>query len=72
MVCSSGWEYSTDGKCEKMPPTKMLNVPPSGFIVHAEVKGNPAMMQWHKCIILYCIVAVCSFDHPTDSDGTAS
>ncbi|PWZ16010.1 Pentatricopeptide repeat-containing protein [Zea mays] len=63
-----GWEYSTDGKCEKMPSTKMLNVriqslpcfeqegmiwiwpgddppkatipsllPPSGFIVHAEI-----------------------------------
>jgi hypothetical protein len=26
MVCSSGWEYSTDGKCEKMPSTNMLNV----------------------------------------------
>jgi chlorophyllide a oxygenase len=23
---TSGWEYSTDGKCEKMPSTKMLNV----------------------------------------------
>jgi len=64
----SGWEYTTDGKCEKMPSTRMLNVkiksipcfekegmiwiwpgsdppaatlpsllPPSGFIVHAEV-----------------------------------
>ena len=84
MVCSSGWEYSTDGKCEKMPSTNMLNVhiqslpcfeqegmvwiwprddppkatipsllPPSGFTVHAEVKGNPAMMQWHNCIVLY-------------------
>lgn len=22
----SGWEYSTDGKCEKMPSTRLLNV----------------------------------------------
>lgn len=21
-----GWEYSTDGKCEKMPSTRLLNV----------------------------------------------
>ncbi|GAB2209396.1 hypothetical protein Droror1_Dr00026610 [Drosera rotundifolia] len=63
-----GWEYSTDGKCEKMPSTRLLDVrlksapcfeqegliwiwpgneppaisvpsllPPSGFIVHAEI-----------------------------------
>lgn len=22
----SGWEYTTDGKCEKMPSTRLLNV----------------------------------------------
>ncbi|XP_019454526.1 PREDICTED: chlorophyllide a oxygenase, chloroplastic-like [Lupinus angustifolius] len=63
-----GWEYATDGKCEKMPSTQQLNVkiksipcfekegmiwiwpgsdpptatlpsllPPSGFVVHAEI-----------------------------------
>ncbi|XP_004498345.1 chlorophyllide a oxygenase, chloroplastic [Cicer arietinum] len=63
-----GWEYTTDGKCEKMPSTRMLNIkiksvpcfekegmiwiwpgndpptatlpsllPPSGFVVHAEI-----------------------------------
>lgn len=65
---ASGWEYTTDGKCEKMPSTRLLDVrirslpcfeqegmiwiwpgddapdailpsllPPSGFVVHAEV-----------------------------------
>ncbi|CAN4081438.1 unnamed protein product [Withania somnifera] len=45
-----GWAYSTDGKCEKMPYTRLLNIkikalpstlpsllPPSGFQIHAEI-----------------------------------
>lgn len=43
-------------------------LPPSGFMVHAEVKGNPIMLQWLCCYVSFlCFNGV--LDHSTDSDG---